>query len=216
MMKRVSGESSSTNRKPVTLGVLLSGGGRTMLNLHEHIERGALDARIGVVVSSRSDAAGVGRARAAGHAVEIIERNRLGDEAFHQRVSEAVSGCDLVCMAGFLSLWRIPPAMAGRVINIHPALLPDFGGRGMYGMRVHRAVLEAGRKQSGCTVHFCDNEYDHGPVILQRTVPVLPEDTPEQLAERVFEQECVAYPEAITLFAQGRIEWKAGAVRVAR
>ena len=106
--------------------------------------------------------------------------------------------------------------MAGRVINIHPALLPEFGGRGMYGMRVHRAVLDAGRKIAGCTVHFCDNQYDHGPVILQRSVPVLPDDTPERLATRVFEQECVAYPEAITLFAQGRIEWKDGDVRIAR
>ncbi len=216
MMKTVPDGSTSTNRKPIKLAVLISGGGRTLLNLHEHIERGELNARIGVVVSSRPDAAGVKRARAVGLRVEVIDRHRLGDEAFHDRVTGAVSGCDLVCMAGFLSLWRIPPAMSGRVINIHPALLPEFGGRGMYGMRVHRAVLETGRERAGCTVHFCDNQYDHGPVILQRTVPVLPDDTPERLATRVFEQECVAYPEAITLFAQGRIEWKGGSVRIAR
>ncbi len=215
-MRRVPDESVSIFREPVVLAVLISGGGRTMLNLHDHIERGALNARIGVVVCSRPDAAGVERARAAGLGVEVIERRRLDDEAFHDGVTGAVSGCDLVCMAGFLSLWRIPSAMAGRVINIHPALLPDFGGRGMYGMRVHRAVLEAGRDRAGCSVHFCDNQYDHGPVILQRSVPVLPDDTPERLATRVFEQECIAYPEAITLFAQGRIEWKDGSVRIAR
>jgi folate-dependent phosphoribosylglycinamide formyltransferase PurN len=100
-------------------------------------------------------------------------------------------------MAGFLSLWRIPEAFLGRVINIHPALLPEFGGREMYGRRVHEAVLAAGKTVSGCTVHYCDNEYDHGPVILQRQVPVLPTDTADDLAARVFAEECIAYPEAI-------------------
>ena len=129
MMKTVPDGSTSTNRKPIKLAVLISGGGRTLLNLHEHIERGELNARIGVVVSSPRDAAGVDRARAVGLAVEVIDRRRLDEEAFHVRMTQAVSECDLVCMAGFLSLWRIPPAMAGRVINIHPALLPEFGGR---------------------------------------------------------------------------------------
>jgi len=117
-------------------------------------------------------------------------------------------------MAGFLSLWRIPAEYYGKVINIHPALLPEFGGAGMYGTRVHQAVLAAGKKVSGCTVHFCDNQYDHGPIILQHTVPVLTVDTPETLAARIFEQECVAYPEAIQLFADGRILLDAGSVRI--
>jgi folate-dependent phosphoribosylglycinamide formyltransferase PurN len=108
-------------------------------------------------------------------------------------------------MAGFLSLWRIPEDRFGWVINIHPALLPDFGGKGMYGHRVHEAVLAAGRTESGCTVHFCDNEYDHGPIILQRKVRIKPNDTADTLAARVFEQECVAYPEAVRLFCEDRI-----------
>ena len=107
-----------------------------------------------------------------------------------------------MCMAGFSCLWRIPPGFEGRVINIHPALLPDFGGRGYYGLRVHEAVLAAGCKTSGCTVHYCDNEYDHGPTILQRTVPVLSDDTPDTLADRVFREERIAYPEAIRIVAR--------------
>ncbi|HEY3243774.1 MAG TPA: formyltransferase family protein, partial [Phycisphaerae bacterium] len=104
----------------------------------------------------------------------------------------------------FLSLWRIPAEFEGRVLNIHPALLPSFGGAGMHGQRVHEAVLAAGCTESGCTVHLADNQYDHGPIVIQRRVPVLPGDTPETLAERVFEQEKLAYPEAIRLFAAGR------------
>ncbi len=197
------------------LAVLISGGGRTLLNLHERIREGALRATIHTVVSSRSDAAGVERARAAGLPVVVIERKvLLGAEAFQSRITEAVSGADLVCMAGFLSLWRVPEEWTGWVINIHPALLPEFGGKGMYGHRVHQAVLDAGRKTSGCTVHFCDNQYDHGPIILQRTVEVLPDDTTESLAARVFQQECVAYPEAIRLFAEGRIRLQGGTVTI--
>ncbi|MBN1434478.1 hypothetical protein JW921_06930, partial [Candidatus Fermentibacterales bacterium] len=125
---------------------------------------------------------------------------------------------DLVVQGGFLSLWEVPGRYLGRVMNIHPALLPGFGGKGMYGIRVHRAVLEAGCKVSGCTVHFVDNHYDTGPIIVQRCVPVMEEDTPQSLADRVFEQECEAYPEAIDLFAgdrlritpEGRVEVLAG------
>jgi folate-dependent phosphoribosylglycinamide formyltransferase PurN len=112
-----------------------------------------------------------------------------------------VAGADLVVMAGFLSFWRVPPEFDGRVINIHPALLPDFGGKGMYGSRVHEAVLRSGRTESGCTVHFCNNEYDGGPILIQRRVPVLTGDTVETLAGRVFEQECEALPEAIQQIA---------------
>src|SRR5207253_7165627 len=100
---------------------------------------------------------------------------------------------------------RVPDDYLGRVMNIHPALIPAFCGKGFYGHRVHEAVLQAGVKVTGCTVHFADNEYDHGPIILQRTVPVLDDDTAETLAQRVFEQECEAYPEAIHLFAEGRL-----------
>ena len=100
-------------------------------------------------------------------------------------------------------------------MNIHPALLPDFGGKSYYGHRVHEVVLAAGCAESGCTVHFCDNLYDHGPIILQRRVPVLPDDTPDTLAARVFEQECIAYPEAIRLYAAGRLRINGDRVLIA-
>ncbi len=192
-------------RPPLRLAVLLSGGGRTLVNLQRHITDGKLNARIDMVVSSRSDVKGVGRSRDLGLPTVIIERKSLTHDAFEQAITETVGNADLVCMAGFLSLWHIPDRLAGRVINIHPALLPEFGGKGMYGHHVHEAVLAAGRTESGCTVHFCDNQYDHGPIILQRKVPVRPDDTADDLAARVFEQECIAYPEAVRLFCEDRI-----------
>lgn len=201
-------------RRPLKLAVLMSGGGRTLLNLQDHIEAGTLEAAVQVAVSSRGDVAGVTRSRERGLPVTVIERRKLTTEAFQQQVTDAVAGADLVCMAGFLSLWRIPEGLYGRVINIHPALLPEFGGRGMYGHHVHEAVLAAGRKESGCTVHVCDNEYDHGPIILQRKVPVLPGDTPDELAARVFEQECIAYPRAVQLYCEDRIRIEGPEVRI--
>ncbi len=221
------------SHSPIRLAILLSGSGRTLVNLHNHIEAGALPARIVRVVSSRADVLGVERARKRHLPVEIIEKKRfrnadksaaiaqtkacgatrgvtpsggaLDDASFQDALTRAVGDVDLVCMAGFLSLWRIPDAYTGRVINIHPALLPDFGGPGMFGHHVHEAVLASGRTESGCTVHFCDNEYDHGPIILQRKVPVYPTDTPDTLAARVFEQECIGYPEAIRHIATERL-----------
>ncbi len=190
---------------PIRLAVLISGGGRTLLNLHERIEAGTLNASIEVVVSSRADVKGVGRSRKAGLKTVVVERKKLEPAAYQHALTQAVGDVDLVCMGGFLSLWTIPEKYTGRVMNIHPALLPEFGGHGMYGDRVHEAVLAAGKTVSGCTVHFCDNQYDHGPIILQSKVPVLPDDTPDTLAARVFEQECIAYPEAITRFAEDQL-----------
>ena len=109
-------------------------------------------------------------------------------------------------MGGFLKHVLIPDDFMGRVMNIHPSLIPAFCGHGFYGRRVHQAVLDYGVKVSGCTVHFVDNQYDHGPIILQHVVPVLDDDTPEALAARVFVEECSAYPEAIQRFAQGRLQ----------
>lgn len=187
------------------LGVLISGGGRTLCNLQDRIETGMLRADIAIAVSSRSEAAGVDRARQRGIKTVVVERRTLDDASFHDRVTKAVGGVDLVCLAGFMFLWRFPESLYGRVINIHPALLPAFGGPGMYGQRVHEAVLASGVSISGCSVHCCDDQYDNGPVILQRKVPVKTGDTVDTLAARVFEQECVAYPEAIQLFIDDRV-----------
>jgi len=200
----------------IHLAVLISGGGRTMVNLQEHILAGKLNATIDLVISSRPDVKGVDRARELGLPTIVLQRRAMDASTFQQSITDAVANVDLVCMGGFLSLWRIPDEFTGRVMNIHPALLPDFGGPGMYGHRVHEAVLAAGRTRSGCTVHFCDNQYDHGPIILQREVPVLPNDTPDTLAARVFKEECIAYPEAVNLFAAGRLRLEGQQVTIRR
>ncbi len=193
--------------KRLRLGVLISGSGRTLQNLHERISAGDLPADIACVISSRADVSGVERARRMGLVVHVVPSNASDEAAFHDSISRLLdeAAADLVCMAGFCMLWQIPSRYSGRVINIHPALLPAFGGAGYFGRRVHEAVIADGRRESGCTVHFCDNEYDHGPIILQRKVTVHDGDTADTLAARVFEQECIAYPEAIRLFADNRI-----------
>jgi formyltetrahydrofolate-dependent phosphoribosylglycinamide formyltransferase len=185
--------------RPLRLAVLLSGSGRTLDNLLERIATGRMAARIEVVVSSRGDVRGVRIAERAGIPVAVLPQagRSVGDwsHAIFAVCREAAA--DLVVMAGFLHLVAIPADFAGHVINIHPSLLPAFGGRGFHGMHVHRAVLARGCTVSGCTVHLVDDEYDHGRILLQRTVPVLRDDTPESLAARVFAAECDALPEAI-------------------
>lgn len=194
---------------PVRLGVLLSGSGRTLQNLIDRIADGSLPARIETVVSSDPGAFGLERARRAGIPAAAVDRKAFRDaESFSREVTKALEArpFDLVVMAGFIHLYLFPERWKGRVLNIHPALLPKFGGKGYYGHRVHEAVLRAGETESGCTVHFADHRYDRGPIILQRRVPVLPGDTPEALAERVFREECAAYPEAIQRVAAGKVE----------
>jgi len=182
------------------LGCLISGGGRTVLNLQQAIERGALRARIGVVVVTKPGIAGIDRCRAAGLPVVVCDRSRV--ESLDDQVDAALvaAGVDLVCLCGYLRKFRVG-RWAGRALNIHPALLPRHGGHGMYGHHVHEAVLAAGDAESGCTVHLVDDEYDHGRTIVQRRCPVLPGDTPDTLAARVFNEECIAYPEAIGVVA---------------
>jgi formyltetrahydrofolate-dependent phosphoribosylglycinamide formyltransferase len=206
------------NRAPLRLAVLLSGGGRTMANIADRIGAGDLDASIVLVISSRRDAPGIERARQRHLPVRVAARADFPrDGARHDAITAWLLERDagLVCLAGYLPWLRVDPPLRGRVMNIHPALLPDFGGRGMYGQRVHRAVLAAGRTVSGCTVHFVDDQYDHGPIILQRTCPVLPGDDEHTLAQRVFQEECIAYPQAIALFAAGRLRLVDGRVVVA-
>jgi phosphoribosylglycinamide formyltransferase 1 len=176
----------------VRLVCLISGSGTTLQNL---IDREA--GLIAGVVASRPDCYGIQRARWAGIPVEVVEP---GPE-FSKRVFDAarVWTPDLVCLCGWLKLLAIPPDFDGRVLNIHPSLLPAFGGKGMYGMKVHEAVLASGATESGCTVHIADNTYDTGPILVQKRVPVLPGDTAKTLSERVHAAENEAYPEAIAI-----------------
>jgi formyltetrahydrofolate-dependent phosphoribosylglycinamide formyltransferase len=203
--------------KPVRLGVLISGSGTTLINLVDSIRQGKLNAEVAVVISSRSTVAGVERAKAASLDVRIIRTKDHPDiDEFSDCIERELVAAkvDLVVQGGWLCLWKIPKQYDNRVMNIHPALLPGFGGQGMWGHHVHEAVLKAGCKVSGCTVHFCTNEYDNGPIIVQRCCPVKDDDTPDTLAARVFEQECLAYPEAIELFAEGRLAVAEGRVRI--
>jgi formyltetrahydrofolate-dependent phosphoribosylglycinamide formyltransferase len=195
--------------RPVRLGVLISGGGRTMENFADRIRQGSLRAEIPLVIASKAECTGIARARDAGLNCEIMTPQEFDSvaaysDAIFERMREL--NVDLVVLAGFLSLVKIPDDFEFRVLNIHPALIPAFCGHGFYGSRVHRAAIERGVRVSGCTVHFADNEYDHGPILIQRTVMIPDETTPEELADLVFEQECIAYPEAIRKVVSGRLQ----------
>ena len=201
----------------IRLGVLLSGGGTTLQNFIDRIGAGTLDAEVVLVISSRPGVKGLDRAEAAGIPAEVVSRkDHPSLDSFSDRVTTLMDrhAPDLILMAGFLSLWKIPPHYEGRILNIHPALIPAFCGKGFYGMHVHRAVVDSGVKVSGCTIHFADNVYDHGPIVLQRTVEVTSEDRPEDVQARVFAEECEAYPEAVRLFAEERLKVEAGRVQI--
>lgn len=208
----------ATAADPLRLAILLSGTGRTLDHLAAEIAAGRLPARIVGIVASRGDVRGVARARELGVPVEVLRRRDFADATLYGEAIGAKLAAwrtELAAMAGFLQLWRIPAALRGRVMNIHPALLPAFGGHGMHGEHVHAAVIASGARVSGCTVHFADDQYDSGPIILQRAVALAPEETAETLAAKVFAEERVAYPEAIRLFAEGRLEVAGRRVRVA-
>jgi phosphoribosylglycinamide formyltransferase-1 len=198
--------SPSSPAPRLRLAGLISGGGRTLLNLHDTIGRGELDAEVALVIASRPDIAGVARVR--DRDIPVVCPARDDHDAISAALRDA--GVDLVCLCGYLRWLRIDPWMRGRVINIHPSLLPAHGGHGMFGDRVHAAVLAAGDTRSGCTVHFVDEEYDHGPTILQRPCPVEPGDDVAALAARVFAEECIAYPEAVRAIAAGRVRMDQG------
>lgn len=184
---------------PARLCCMISGGGRTVLNLQDAIERGEVPGRIALVIASGT-CAGIERCEQRGLRVVtmpgVISADALGATLREHAV-------DLVALAGYLKIVRIPAGFSRRVINIHPALLPKFGGKGMHGMHVHAAVIAAGERESGCTVHYCDEQYDTGQIILQARCPVLAGDTAETLAARVFGVECEAYPKAIAMVLRG-------------
>ncbi len=193
------------------LGVLVSGAGATLENLVQRIRDGRLrNAEIALVISSRSAVRGVEIAQAAGLPLEIVRKRDHPDEAaFSAAIARMLDRAtvDLAVLAGFLCFWRLPPRYDGRVLNIHPALLPRFGGKGMYGRHVHAAVHAAGVTESGCTVHLVDNEYDHGPIVAQARVPVQSADTPETLAQRVMAAERELYPRVIQQIADHGLAW---------
>lgn len=193
--------------KPIRLAVLISGGGSTLVNILDKIALGKLCATVVCVLASRS-CAGVERSAVRGHDCEVISPKHYPSvSSFSSVIFERcrTAEVDLVLLGGFLSLIEIPADFAGRVMNIHPSLIPSFCGRGMYGHHVHEAVLARGCKISGCTVHLVDNEYDHGQILIQKAVPVLENDDADRLAQRVFEAECEAYPEAIRMYQSGAI-----------
>jgi len=209
--------------KPLKLAVLISGTGRTLQNFIDLVAEGELPIDIRFVVSSTSKAAGLKFAEAAGIPTRVIGRQdysqgAAGDRAFGDAVFSACREADVdyVAMAGFLKFAPVPEDFTNRVVNIHPALIPSFCGAGMYGERVHQAVLDAGVKVTGCTVHFVDNEYDHGPIIWQQPVPVFDDDTADTLAARVFEVEKEAYPHVLKLLAAGRIKLDGRRVTIAK
>jgi phosphoribosylglycinamide formyltransferase 1 len=204
------------NDPPIRLAVCVSGGGTTLQNLIELIRGRRLRAEIVQVVASRPRIGAIPRAEAAGIPLALASRTAQTSVEFSASVFDPIrrSKADLVILGGFLALVKIPADYKGRVINVHPALIPAFCGKGYYGAKVHQAALDAGVKVSGCTVHFADDAYDSGPIIVQRTVPVLEDDTAETLAARVFLEECRALPEAIALYAAGRIRLEGRCVRI--
>ncbi|MFV2067249.1 MAG: phosphoribosylglycinamide formyltransferase [Pirellulales bacterium] len=190
---------------PLPIAVLISGGGRTLRNFLARIDAGMLDVKIRLVVSSNPAAAGLDHARRAGIATQVVDPKACeGGDAFRDSIFEACRSADVqyVAMAGFIRHVLIPEDFRHRVINIHPALVPAFSGHGFYGHHVHQAVLDHGSRVTGCTVHLVDDQYDHGPIIAQRCVPVFEGDTAETLAARVFQSECDLYPQVLQWIAE--------------
>ncbi len=201
---------------PLRLAVCVSGGGTTLQNLFERIASGTLNARVTRVIASRPGIGAIEKAERAGVPVSVVTRRGQDLAAFSREVFDAAreGAADLVILGGFLSLIQIPDDYTGRVLNIHPSLIPAFSGKGFHGSAVHRAAIAQGVKVSGCTVHFADDTYDTGPIILQKAVEVREDDTPEALAARVFEAERELLPEAIRLYAEGRLAVEGRRVRI--
>ena len=189
------------------LAFFISGTGGNAMNLLRACREGRVAAEAILGIASTPKAGGITKLEAEGVPVVALERKAFGsDEAYSEACyAEAEArGAEVICLAGWLKKLWVPPRWEGRILNIHPGLLPRFGGAGMYGMHVHRAVLAAGERESGCTVHLVDNEFDHGRHLLERRVPVLPGDTPESLQARVYAEEMRAYPQALAAFLEAR------------
>jgi len=183
------------------MAVLLSGSGRTLDNFHERIQDGSLNADIKVVISNVKDVLGLQKAEKYGYPNVYAANNKAINDILQDY------DINLICLAGYLKLYEPPPELEQNVLNIHPALIPSFCGDGFYGMKVHRAVKAKGVTVSGCTVHFANNRYDEGPIIVQKCVPLEYDDTPDEIATKVFEIECIAFPEAINLVDEKGIDF---------
>jgi formyltetrahydrofolate-dependent phosphoribosylglycinamide formyltransferase len=199
------------------IAFLLSGSGSTLKNLLERIDEGEVPGDVVVAVADRPGAKGLDHARGRGIPVAVVERRAYAaPEAFSHAIDEVLRSHapDLVALGGFLSIFRIPPDLRGRILNVHPSLLPAFGGKGFHGEHVHRAVLERGVRVTGCTVHLVNDEVDGGPIVEQTAVRVEPGDTPASLADRVQEAERDLYPRCIRWFLEGRLRVRDGRVEL--
>jgi formyltetrahydrofolate-dependent phosphoribosylglycinamide formyltransferase len=203
--------------KKLRLAVLISGAGTTLQNLINHAQKGLLQGEVVVVISSKPEAYGLKRAQRQQIPAICVNHKRFSSpNSFSCAIYQALAPFrpQLIVLAGFLHLLRVPKQWEGKIINIHPALLPAFGGKGMYGLHVHKAVLEAGAKITGATVHFVDEHYDTGPIIMQAPVFVRPDDTPQTLQNRVQEVERALLPFVINLLAAGKVRKKGRRVRL--
>jgi phosphoribosylglycinamide formyltransferase-1 len=201
------------------LAVLASGGGTNLQAIIDAAESAEIDAQVVVVISNNSEAGALERARRHGiEGLHLSNRQFATQEEFDRRLLAILRErrVDLVALAGYMKLLSptVVRAYHHRILNIHPALLPCFGGQGMYGMKVHQAVIGSGAKVSGVTVHVVDEQYDHGPIVAQRTVPVRDDDTPEVLAKRVLTQEHQIYKDVIQLFAEDRVRIEGQRTRI--
>lgn len=201
------------------IAVLLSGNGSSLENLCTEIDAGRVDAEVVLVIASREQAFGLERARRRGIPAVAVPRKRYPDpsvfnDALHSELAKLE--VDLVACLGFLSPFELRGKFEGRAINVHPALIPAFSGKGFYGHRVHEAVIAAGVRVSGATVHLIDAEYDHGPILAQEAVPVLGTDTPDSLAARVMALERRLVPRVVQWIAEGRIHDEGGRIRIDR
>ncbi|WP_309696577.1 phosphoribosylglycinamide formyltransferase [Armatimonas sp.] len=207
-----------SENKPLRIAVFVGtkGRGSNLMAIYAATQDGRLSGEVCLVVGTKPDAPALLCAQEAGIPVAVIA---LG-EGYDVRLLAALDAAkaDTIALAGYLR--KLPESVVERfrwrIVNVHPALLPSFGGKGMYGHHVHEVVLAYGCKVSGCTVHFVDIEYDTGPILLQRTVPVLDDDTPATLAARILPEEHAAYIEALRYLAEGRVSVKGRRVRVAK
>lgn len=205
----------------INIAIMVSGHGRgsNMQAIIDACNNGGIDGRVSVVIGTKYDAPAMERARSQNiKTVEIVPKGFASNDEYGKRILDVLSesNVDLLCLAGYMRI--LPPEVVkkfrNRIMNIHPGLIPLFCGKGMYGEHVHQAAIDYGVKVSGCTVHFVDEEYDTGPIILQKVVPVEEGDTADTLAARVLIQEHIAYPEAVQLFAQGRLKVEGRCVRI--